>query len=510
MEQIGDFNILKKVGKGGFGTVYQVKNNANRVSALKVLNEDINPEQEVQIHAGLEHPNIVQVLNYHPNARAIEMEYVPETLANIIKKEGLLDYKKAVQIAIDVLNALAYSHKEGYIHQDVKPANILIDSDGRAKLSDFGLAKLIEKEMQALPPEIRSSGLINTMILSELPPETKDSKYFSALFEFLENSRIGGSLPYMAPEHKELKPCKQSDIFSMGYVLYKMLTGKLPSGIAKRPSEVDSSIPVELDRICIKATETSLKKRYESAGQMIKDLEKVVSDDANKEMLSNSPFNMLRPYKKEDISPASETRRKSNINYKRIINKATKGLVTGFGCLAAIAVLSGVCWLAWDYVIEPVGSWWIESKKRDRIQQEKSFNAARNMRLYGKDSGSLLKTRIFDNWTKFNYEGATYKIDDVLALDFSPNKSRGVFLIANSGDPAYDRVFVFNSSGLPNLMKAIEEVEIEDCNNIRNLSWLDDDTIIFQARNGPNGSYKALDIDERNRGYNLREYKLGK
>ncbi|MCK4670425.1 MAG: serine/threonine protein kinase [Nanoarchaeota archaeon] len=269
IQYIGNFKVLEKIGQGGFGTVYKVENAIGKVSALKVLSKKVNnPKKEVKIHANLKHTNIVDIYNYHPDIRAIEMEYLSRgSLADLIKK-GPVDHKRTVHIIREILRALHYAHQEGYMHCDVKPSNILLNSEGKIKLSDFGLAKLIENEIDALPPEIRSSRLLNTVDLNDTGSSKEDN-----IRKIIDGSRIKGTLPYMAPEQKELKPCKQSDIYAVGLILYEMLTNRLPTEIfPELPSKIDRSIPKRLDQICMKALR-SVNERYNNANDMIKDLE---------------------------------------------------------------------------------------------------------------------------------------------------------------------------------------------------------------------------------------------
>lgn len=258
MSKLGDFEVLGEIGKGGFGTVYKVKNKLGNILALKVIKDNVaGAISEPRIQAQLKNSHIVQVYKYHPDIKAIEMEYMPGgNLADILKK-GKLSYTKAIPITSDILKALCQIHALEYIHRDIKPANVLFTADGTAKLSDFGLAKLIDEEIRIMPQQIKTSILINTL--------SQDS-YSNT------QSKIKGTLPYMAPEQIKGLSNQQSDIYSVGLVLYEMLTGKLPEGIfPKLPSELNEDVPKKSD-LFFKKTLCELKFRYATSREMLKDI----------------------------------------------------------------------------------------------------------------------------------------------------------------------------------------------------------------------------------------------
>lgn len=325
---IGDFKVLKEIGKGGFGTVYRVQNVVGRTSALKVINSDIeNPINEARIQAKLQNPNIVEVYDYHPDITAIEMEYVPRgSLADLLKKRPI-PYERSMQIVMDVLQALEYAHEQGIMHCDVKPSNILFTEQGKAKLSDFGLAKLVEKEINSLPQEIKDSLLINSLDLTESGRIT----YSRKVHEALSTTKIKGTLPYMAPEQKEGRPSQQSDLYSIGLIFYEMLMGQLPSNVFPLlPSELNKECSKKIDEICKKAL-SPIEKRYSEAKEMLEDFKNVFLPEYSSEE------------KQIDEILKKKTLLSKTIDFiAGIPKKSIKYCGIGLGIGAGIAALSGL------------------------------------------------------------------------------------------------------------------------------------------------------------------------
>lgn len=203
-QMIGSYQIISELGRGGMATVYRAFQPAfNRYIALKVLPAHLAHDQtfvarfsrEAQIAAGLKHPNIVEIYEVSTaEPYYLAMQLVEgETLAAIIRREGKLEPSRAAAILQQVANALDYAHARGVVHRDVKPSNILLDHAGRAILSDFGIAKAVEGT------RITQTGVAM------------------------------GTPEYMSPEQGQGKPADaRSDIYSLGIVVYEMLTGRVP------------------------------------------------------------------------------------------------------------------------------------------------------------------------------------------------------------------------------------------------------------------------------------------
>ncbi len=261
------YEILEKIGTGGMSDVYQAKDHTlNRFVAIKVLKSEFANDQnfvakfvtEAQSAAGLTHPNIVNIydvgnqngLNY------IVMEYIEGiTLKTYIKKKGRLSYKEAVSIAIQVAKGIEDAHNHQVVHRDIKPQNIMISTDGTVKVTDFGIARA------ATADTIRSE--------------------------------VMGSVHYISPEQARNGFVDgKSDIYSLGIVMYEMITGRVPFdadttvAIAVqhlqdemvRPSAYVSDLPISVEKIILKCTQKSADRRYESMGDLIVDLRKAMTD----------------------------------------------------------------------------------------------------------------------------------------------------------------------------------------------------------------------------------------
>ena len=262
----GRYELLEKIGDGGMAVVYKGKDKLlNRFIAVKILRPEFtkdatfveNFKRESQAAAGLSHPNIVGVYDVgrEGNINYIVMELIEgDTLNKIIEKEAPMDYRKVIDISKQVASALRVAHKNKIIHRDVKPHNIMVTNDGVVKLADFGIARAV-----------------NDATLST-------------------GSKIVGSVHYFSPEQARGNYVdERSDIYSLGIVMYEMLTGKVPFDgdnpvtVALKhineeivpPRELEPSIPPALERIVMKATSKFQTNRYANADELIQDLDNV-------------------------------------------------------------------------------------------------------------------------------------------------------------------------------------------------------------------------------------------
>ncbi len=254
---IDKYKLIEIKGSGTFGTVWLAEDTwIGKKVALKIPHnqkeEFIKLIAEPKLLASLDHPNIVQILTVDKaeNTFFMVMEFVDgQNLAQLMQ-ETPLTYKEAVDIIIQILGGLQYAHEKNVIHRDLKPGNILLTSDRKVKITDFGTAMIQAGQGGA---------------------------------------GIGGTLYYMSKEQVLGHPVPASDVYSIGVILYEMVTGKLPfydevpmavlNKILKEdalpPSKINVNVPRELEAIIIKALQSEVSKRYRSAGEMKADLEKL-------------------------------------------------------------------------------------------------------------------------------------------------------------------------------------------------------------------------------------------
>ncbi len=270
MLEIGSFiadryEILEKIGAGGMSDVYKAKDQVlGRFVAVKVLKpefaEDVNFvtkfHTEAQSAAGLQHPNIVNIYDVgsEEHMHYIVMEYVEGiTLKTYIEKKGQLNYKEAISIAIQVARGIEAAHNNNIVHRDIKPQNIMISNEGKVKVTDFGIAR---------------AATSNTI-----------------------HSDVMGSVHYTSPEQARNGFVDgKSDIYSLGIVMYEMVTGRVPFdgdttvAIAIQhlqeemvaPSVYAPDLPISLEKIILKCTQKSQDRRYATMGELLVDLKKAL------------------------------------------------------------------------------------------------------------------------------------------------------------------------------------------------------------------------------------------
>ena len=265
--RFGRYTVVGELGRGAMGVVYKARDpQIDRMVAVKTVSLwDQEPEEEkefrlrfmneAQAAGRLHHPAIVSVFDVGENPENhdpyIVLEYVAgESLNRILAREKKLPLEKALALAIEVADALDYAHAQGVIHRDIKPANILITQDGHAKIADFGIAKL-------------------------------------NLAHFTLPGRVLGTPAYMAPEQLSGESCDgRSDLFSLGVILYAMVTGHSPFQgnsattvcfkVANREpiaaSALDLNLPPMLDVVIARAMAKSPAERYQRGSEFADDL----------------------------------------------------------------------------------------------------------------------------------------------------------------------------------------------------------------------------------------------
>ena len=257
------YEILEVIGTGGMAVVYKARcHRLNRLVAIKILKDEFAGDEEFRrrFHAEgeavamLSHPNIVQVydVSTSDSANYIVMELIDGiSLKQYMEKRGVLNWKETLHFAIQIAKGLEHAHSRGIVHRDIKPHNVMVLKNGSVKVMDFGIARVMNKS--------------NTL--------TKEAL---------------GSVHYISPEQaKGSNTDNRSDLYSLGVVMYEMMTGRPPydgesavsvaiqhiNGGAPRPSTLNPNIPKGLEQIIVKAMALDVRDRYASATEMLQDME---------------------------------------------------------------------------------------------------------------------------------------------------------------------------------------------------------------------------------------------
>ncbi|HXV63984.1 MAG TPA: serine/threonine-protein kinase [Vicinamibacteria bacterium] len=255
-QQLGKYQIVKTLGSGGFGTVYLVRDTwIDKKLAIKVPHKQ-NGEfddllQEPRLLAALAHENIVSIVTAEKAGEYffIVMEFVEgESLEARIQRDKNVELRVAMDFARQIVTGVDHAHRQGILHRDLRPGNVLVTPEGRIKITDFGTSRFLEVSDRA--------------------------------------STVIGSPPYMAPEQFRGRGVFASDIYSIGVMMYEMMTGVLPyfsadprrleqmaaSGRFTRPRERNRGIPPEIDEIIVKALAPQVSDRYQQAHELLDDL----------------------------------------------------------------------------------------------------------------------------------------------------------------------------------------------------------------------------------------------
>lgn len=289
----GRYEIHELIGVGGMANVYRCTDTIDdREVAIKILKDEyLNNDEfirrfknESKAIAMLSHPNIVKVydVSFGDMIQYIVMEYIDGiTLKEYIDRQGIIEWKDAIHLATQILKALQHAHECGIVHRDIKPQNIMLLQDGTIKVTDFGIARFSDKATRTM------------------------------------TEQAIGSVHYIAPEQARGDVTDgKTDIYSVGVMLYEMLTGKLPfdgdsavtvalmqlQSTPKRPREVNPGIPIGLEQITMKAMQKQPSARYTSAAEMLSDIERFrlnpsIVFDYGKSFVDNQPTKFVNSLK---------------------------------------------------------------------------------------------------------------------------------------------------------------------------------------------------------------------
>jgi serine/threonine protein kinase/tetratricopeptide (TPR) repeat protein len=399
---VSHYRMLEKLGEGGMGVVYLAEDThlGRRVAVKFLTSTDKHYRarflREARAVSALSHANIAAVFDYGetPEQRPyIVMELVKgKTISELLRQDGLT-LAQAVAINASVAEALDEAHHQGIVHRDIKPSNVVLTDRGQVKVLDFGLVKnLVEEPITSADPEAQT--LFSTKTRSDV---------------------IVGTPLYLSPEQASGKPVDgRSDLFSLGAMLYECITGRSAfSGDSvmeigaqvihvnpPAPSTLNRQIPPALDRIVMKALEKNVESRYQTAGEMLKDLRAVlttVSKDGRRTLMAADRITPVsQPMPTGALATLTQTFKRKRIS---------------LGTLIIAIVLSGIALWA-------IFHWWRPSPYKPSATALQLYNggteALRNGAYYqastaldqavhADDNFALAHARLAEAWTELDY-----------------------------------------------------------------------------------------------------------
>lgn len=334
----GRYEVQEIIGVGGMSVVYKAYDNVDdRIVAIKILKEEfLNNEEfkrrfknESKAIALLSHPNIVKVydVNFGEKLQYIVMEYIDGiTLKEYINKQGAITWNDALFFMTQILRAVQHAHDKGIVHRDIKPQNIILLKNGNIKVTDFGIARFSRSETRTL------------------------------------TEQAIGSVHYIAPEQaKGEYTDEKADIYSLGVVLYEMLAGSVPfeadsavsvalmqlQADAKKLTDINPDIPLGLEQICIHAMQKDPMDRYQTATEMLLDIEEIIKDpkatfnyvskvDTNPTIIVNKNEVLSREEQHNDEVREHVDAAEAKEHKKKVITAVTIGIIV---LIAAIVLL---------------------------------------------------------------------------------------------------------------------------------------------------------------------------
>ena len=343
----GRYELVEFIGKGGMALVYKaVDQRTHHDVAVKILRPEFNNdeeflsrfEREAIAASKMSHHNIVNLLDVglDGDCRYLVMEYVEgETLKEIIQERGPLPPATAAQIAIRILSALQHAHKNGIIHRDIKPQNILVHSEGHIKVADFGIAR------------VAGSHTIS------------------------KADSVMGSVHYFSPEQAQGDDVTfASDIYSVGVVMYEMMTGYVPfdgetpvavalqhiSAIPKPMTELKPDIPPAMEKIVMKALEKKPENRYQSALDMAQDLHRAIHEPEG---------DWLNRIQDKPIPSISQVQKKPPADPKKKRRRLMIRILASTGVAVLLALLFKGAYMIYDEVVNSTTAPYVEDETEE-------------------------------------------------------------------------------------------------------------------------------------------------
>lgn len=338
------YELLEIIGSGGMAIVYKARDlRLNRLVAVKILKDDLALDAEFrrrfhtesQAVAMLSNPNIVAVYDVSKTDEVefIVMELIEGiTLKQYMNRKGQLSWKESLHFATQIAKALSHAHSRGIIHRDIKPHNIMILKDGSVKVADFGIARLQSSQSTTLTQE--------------------------AL----------GSVHYISPEQaKGAMVDTRTDIYSLGVVLYEMLTSRLPfegespvsvaiqhiSSIPLNPRDINPDIPKGLETITMKAMSPDLNERYQTADELLKDMEEF-RKNPEKQIAVAPVKKAVTPKEEIKNSDGDKKNKASKESSKK--KKKKKSVSTLTGVLCVFGLLIAIFIFLWVFILSDMFS----------------------------------------------------------------------------------------------------------------------------------------------------------
>lgn len=318
----GRYEISELIGTGGMAVVYKAYDRIDdRTVAVKILKDEFlaNDEfrrrfkNESKAIAVLSHPNIVKVydVSFGDVLQYIVMEYINGiTLKEYIEQQGVIEWREAIHFTRQILKALQHAHEKGIVHRDIKPQNIMLLADGTIKVTDFGIARFSRSEQRTV------------------------------------TNKAIGSVHYISPEQARGDFTDgRADIYSVGVMLYEMTTGRVPfqadSAVSVaimqlqnepvKPTEINPNIPFGLEQITLKAMAKDVENRFESAGEMLRDLTTVLNDPS---VSFNYRFREITPRGANDArrskSASKSVKNQKNDDHKSSVLPVLAGIAIVF------------------------------------------------------------------------------------------------------------------------------------------------------------------------------------